>query len=436
MEHVPKIKILCIIPAILAIFYFFWSILINGQSKIYRGFYMIFVFIGGQSASGKTGVSQHLLNELITSGISAQILNMDDYFKECPEDTLDISKYRRETNFDRDDMLHLDLLTEHIMELNKGNPITKPLFDFPTNRRKGTQEIHPSDVLIIEGIFGQYFHKNFLPPELASVSVNVTDGYLDIVNRRIKRDIEHRGRKSEDVIKQERKFVGPGFLKYTASSTAGADVYISNQHKETQEEQDVVLKAAAHEIISEVQKRMVEASTGKVQPRKRTPNVQEMVGQSHLLVGNYEHKHYSGVFGSFSGEYQYQSSPEARQKSILISDLKRYIHRIDNNKDPESKTINFKYNFWFYKNSRANNREANFYLAQKLLQNLTDCPELSIQQIFADILVQRAELITSKGIDKRADFVDRDINSHELNAILDKAGTFTSAQSESARPSY
>ena len=181
---------------------------------------------------------------------------------------------------------------------------------------------------------------------------------------------------------------------------------------------------------------MVEASTGKVQPRKRTPNVQEMVGQSHLLVGNYEHKHYSGVFGSFSGEYQYQSSPEARQKSILISDLKRYIHRIDNNKDPESKTINFKYNFWFYKNSRANNREANFYLAQKLLQNLTDCPELSIQQIFADILVQRAELITSKGIDKRADFVDRDINSHELNAILDKAGTFTSAQSESARPSY
>lgn len=397
---------------------------------------MIFVFIGGQSASGKTGVSQHLLNELIRSGTSAQILNMDDYFKECPKDTMDMSIYRRETNFDRDDMLHLDLLTEHIMELNKGNPITKPLFDFPTNRRQGTQEIHPSDVLIIEGIFGQYFHKNFLPPELASVSVNVTDGYLDIVNRRIKRDIEHRGRKPEDVIKQERKFVGPGFLKYTASSTPGADVYISNQHKDTQEEQDVVLKAAAHEIISEVQQRMLEAATGKVQARKHAPNVQEMVAQSHLQVGNYEQKHYSGVFGSFSGQCQYQSSPEALQRSILISDLKRYIHRVDKNKAPESKEINFKYNFWFYKNSRATNREANFYLAQKLLQNLTNCPELSIQQIFADILVQRRELITSKGIDKRADFVERGINSNELNAILDKAQTFTSVLSEPVRASF
>ncbi|EHL28956.1 uridine kinase family protein [Legionella drancourtii] len=397
---------------------------------------MIFVFIGGQSASGKTGVSQHLLNELIKSGISAQILNMDDYFKEYPENTIDIEKYRLETNFDRDDMLHLDLLTEHIMELNKGNPITKPLFDFPTNRRKGTQEILPSDVLIIEGIFGQYFHKNFLPPELALVSVNVTDSYLDIVKRRIKRDIEHRGRKPEDVIKQERQFVGPGFFKYTASSAAGADVYISNQHKDTQEEQDVVLKVAAHEIIIEVKKRIAEISSGNVQPRKRTPDVQEMVAKSHLLIGNYEPKHYSGVFGNYSGQYQYQSSPEELQKSILISDLKKYIHRVEKNKEPESKEINFKYNFWFYKNSRAANREANFYLAKQLLGNLTNHPELSIQQVFADIRVQRTELITSKKINKRPDFVERNMNSHELNTIIEKAETFTSFLSESARPGY
>ena len=41
---------------------------------------MIFVFIGGGSASGKTGASQHLLKKLKDAGVSAQKLNMDDYY--------------------------------------------------------------------------------------------------------------------------------------------------------------------------------------------------------------------------------------------------------------------------------------------------------------------------------------------------------------------
>ena len=265
---------------------------------------MIFVFIGGASGSGKTGVSQRLLEKLTEQATTAQVLNMDDYFCERPEE-IDPERYRVITNFDTPDMLDFELLADHLNKLNTGNSITKPIFAFKSNRREGAEEMHPSEVIIIEGIFGQYFYKNCLSSELALVSVNVaTDDYLDIINRRIQRDVSERGRKGAVVVSQEKKYVGPGFFQFTASSTVGSDVYLVNSNAQD-DQKFAVLDVQVAEIIEVLNQKR--ASCAVLPARPIAPDVKELVAQSHLSAGRLTnrtfHGYFSGVFGSSDKDY-------------------------------------------------------------------------------------------------------------------------------------
>ncbi|WP_454781525.1 uridine kinase family protein [Legionella sp. WA2022007384] len=290
---------------------------------------MIFIIIGGASGSGKTGLSEHVLKKLKQNGVSAQLLNMDDYYRECPKE-VDIQAYRRDTNFDTPDMLYLDLLQEHIQLLHHGKSVTKPIFDFKTNSRIDKEEVHPSDVIILEGIFAQYFYKKYWPSNLTVVTANIaTDSYSDILERRISRDIAHRGRVREDSEKQERKYVGPGFLKYTASSAMGADIYVINEHRDGLDGQNVVLDAAADEIIIAVEKKLKEQKQdGKKdidnnnnEPKSSSPNVQDLVAKSHLLAGTLFQTrkfegHFSGVFGDFKGKFVKEFTEKEEEEII------------------------------------------------------------------------------------------------------------------------
>lgn len=283
---------------------------------------MFFVIIGGASGSGKTGISHHLLTKLKDNGMSAQILNMDDYYHEIPEG-VDLEYFRKNTNFDTPEMLHLDLLQEHIAELNKGESITKPLFDFKSNSRNGEETIHPSDVIIMEGIFAQYFYKKYGLSDLPVVTVNITtENYLDVIERRIKRDVEQRGRVRLEGVKQEKKYVGPGFLKYTASSSVGADVYVCNEHREGNEAQQLMLDTKANEIVAELNKKRIEIESGIPQSKKARPNVQEMVAKSHFMAGTLFHPqkfegHFNGVFNEFKGDFVREFSEEEIIQSQL-----------------------------------------------------------------------------------------------------------------------
>ena len=219
---------------------------------------MIFVFIGGASGSGKTSVSERLLVKLRERGITSQLLIMDDYIHEKPS-AVDIEDYRLHTNFDRPSIMHFDLLREHIIDLSKGKAITKPKYSFLSCCYEGEDVIDGADVLIIEGIFAQYFAKTRrLPSEIDYLSVNVaTESYSDIVFRRIERDLKERNRTRDAVIQQERRFVGPGFFNYTAHGASGSDVYIVNKNV-PKEEKLKELDIAAEEIIDALDIKMKE----------------------------------------------------------------------------------------------------------------------------------------------------------------------------------
>ncbi|HHT0594571.1 TPA: hypothetical protein ACTXXA_003115 [Legionella anisa] len=135
------------------------------------------------------------------------------------------------------------MLKEDTSNLDAGKTIIKPIFDFKTNSRIGKETISPSEVITREGIFTQYFYKKYWSPDVSVLRVNVaTSSYLDIIERRIDGDMQHRGRERKDCIHQERKYVGPGFLRYTASRSMGADVYITNEYKAGLTGQDQMLR--------------------------------------------------------------------------------------------------------------------------------------------------------------------------------------------------
>lgn len=217
---------------------------------------MIFVFIGGASASGKTSVAEQLLMRLRELDLGVQLLGMDDYIRVKPSD-IELDYYRLHTNFDTPDIMNFDLLREHILSLSQGKAIIKPKFSFFLCNHVGSDVIDKADVVIIEGIFAQYFAKtSWLPKGINYLSVNVaTESYPDILTRRIERNVANRGQNRDTVIQQERDFVGPGFFAYTAPAASGSDVYIVNR-RVPEADQSMLFDSAVDEIIDALNLKM------------------------------------------------------------------------------------------------------------------------------------------------------------------------------------
>ena len=193
---------------------------------------MKFIFIAGASASGKSTLSVLLSNEFTRMGISNVILKMDDYSVEAPDNITDIAHYRQVTNFDRLEMYDIDLLGEHLLQLENGLEIQKPDFDFATNRRISFETIMPQDVVIVEGLFALALAKK-LPPELDKTKVFIgPSSYSSLLEMRTRRDQNERGFTSLQTLSKERKYVGPCFFDVIAKSKNGVDIDITNDPDE------------------------------------------------------------------------------------------------------------------------------------------------------------------------------------------------------------
>lgn len=102
----------------------------------------------------------------------------------------------------------------------------------------------------------------------------------------------------------------------------------------------------------------------------------------------------------------------------IINELNKYITRIESHQNKDRSRPDFTYGFWFFSQSRAINREANYYLAVQLRDKLKSSEE-SIEDIFSNIDEQRKEIINLHKLNNRPAFSDRGINSSELNEIID-----------------
>jgi uridine kinase len=182
------------------------------------------VGIAGGTGSGKTTVAKTIAAAL-TAGASATgrvaVLEFDAYYRDLP--ALDFEE-RAHINFDHPDALEIELLVEHVASLKAGTGVDVPIYDFKAHRRRTeSRRVEPARVVLVEGILV------FVDPrvrDLLDMKIFV-DTDADIrVFRRIRRDMEHRGRSFESIRDQYYTTVRPMHLQFVEPSKRWADLII------------------------------------------------------------------------------------------------------------------------------------------------------------------------------------------------------------------
>ena len=175
--------------------------------------------IAGGSGSGKSTIARAILGALpVGDGI---LLEQDHYYR--PQSHLPPEE-RERVNYDHPDALELDLLTSHVEALRAGRTIERPSYDFATHdRAKDWTTVTPTKVIVVEGIL-------VLSDERLRSSFEVklfvdTDADIRLM-RRIRRDLEHRGRVFAQVHKQYYESVRPMHLAFVEPSKRFADIII------------------------------------------------------------------------------------------------------------------------------------------------------------------------------------------------------------------
>ncbi len=116
-------------------------------------------------------------------------------------------------------------MPEHVAALARGETIDRPVYDFATYTRvQGrTQRVTAGPFLIVEGIFALYY-RELLPFYQLRVYVDTPDALC--FERRLKRDMEERGRTPESVRYQYEFRVRPSSVAYVRPSAANADLVV------------------------------------------------------------------------------------------------------------------------------------------------------------------------------------------------------------------
>ena len=175
--------------------------------------------VTGGSASGKTSVSQAILSMFKDENIA--MIEHDSYYKDQSQLTFE---ERTKTNYDHPLAFDTDYLIAQLKELQNGRAVDIPTYDYANHTRsEKTYRQEPVDVLIVEGIL---VLENEKLRNLMDIKEFVdTDDDVRIL-RRIRRDIEERGRTLDSVITQYMDAVKPMYHQFIEPTKRYADVII------------------------------------------------------------------------------------------------------------------------------------------------------------------------------------------------------------------
>jgi uridine kinase len=175
--------------------------------------------IAGGSGSGKSTISRSIL-EALPKGAGV-LLEQDHYYRS--QSHLPQSE-RERVNYDHPDALELDLLCAHLDALRSGACIVRPNYDFSIHdRAKDGVRIEPAPVILVEGIL--VLAEDRLRSRFDVKIFVDTDADIRLM-RRIRRDLEHRGRSFAQVRKQYYETVRPMHLAFVEPSKRFADLIV------------------------------------------------------------------------------------------------------------------------------------------------------------------------------------------------------------------
>ena len=179
---------------------------------------ILVIGIAGGTGSGKTTLMNNLIQRF---GAFVTVLSHDNYYRRL--DHLSLEE-RARINYDEPAALETELMVEHLRQLRAGQAIDCPVYDFALhNRSDQTLRIQPRKVIIVEGIL--IFAEEALR-ELMDIRIFVdTDADVRLC-RRIKRDVNKRGRSLESVLLQYQTTVKPMHEKYVEPSKKYASIVV------------------------------------------------------------------------------------------------------------------------------------------------------------------------------------------------------------------
>ncbi len=179
---------------------------------------ILVIGIAGGSGSGKTTLMKNLVERFQDC---VTVVSHDNYYKRHDELTYE---QRCLINYDEPAAFETDLMAQHLEQLRKGEAIECPVYDYTVhNRSDETVRIEPRRVIIVEGIL--IFADEALR-ELMDIRIFVdTDADVRLC-RRIKRDVNKRGRTLESVLAQYQQTVKPMHEQYVEPSKKYANLIV------------------------------------------------------------------------------------------------------------------------------------------------------------------------------------------------------------------
>ena len=177
--------------------------------------------ITGGSGSGKTYLIENLSSQFKPSEVC--LISQDNYYRLRTEQLTDENGV---TNFDLPTAIDHELFQKDLLRLKEGETIIKKEYTFNNpNAVPKTIELHPASILIVEGIFVQYFKE--IENELdLKIFIEAKDHVK--LSRRIRRDNEQRGYDLDDVLYRYQYHVMPVYERYIEPLKHNADLVIPN----------------------------------------------------------------------------------------------------------------------------------------------------------------------------------------------------------------
>lgn len=177
--------------------------------------------ITGGSGSGKTYLIENLSKQFKPEEIC--LISQDNYYRSRDEQIEDNNGVK---NFDLPSAIDHERFHRDLLILKSGGSVEKLEYTFNNpNAKPKTILLKPAPIIIVEGIFVQYF--NEIENELdLKIFIEAKDHVK--LSRRIRRDNEQRGYDLDDVLYRYQYHVMPVYEKYIEPLKHSSDLVIPN----------------------------------------------------------------------------------------------------------------------------------------------------------------------------------------------------------------